>query len=52
MNALTIALIEALLKYGPAGFIALMKGLDTYAPTPEQIRSLKVQPPEYYLGGK
>lgn len=49
-TALILALIELILKYGPNAAIAIIKGLEIDNPTPEQIRALKVKPPEHYLG--
>ena len=50
MELIVIALIEALLKYGPVAFIAMMKNLDTDNPSAADIRALMVKPPEDYLG--
>lgn len=50
-DALAIAIIELVIRYGPAAAITLIKGLETDNPTPEQIRSLKVEDPESYFGG-
>jgi len=51
MAPLAIALIEMLLKYGPKAYIAIIKGLETDNPTPEQIRALTVKAPESYFKG-
>lgn len=48
-EALIIALIELILKYGPTAAIQVIKGLETDEPTPEQIRALKIKAPETYL---
>lgn len=49
-TALTLALIELILRYGPSAAISIIQGLETTNPTPEQIRALKVQAPELYFG--
>ena len=48
-NALTIALIELILKHGPSAAILLIKRFDDQSPTLDQIRSLSVQSPESYF---
>lgn len=50
MNDLTVALIELIIKHGPNVAISIIRGLETDNPTPEQIRALKVKPPEDYFG--
>ncbi len=50
MESVIIALIEALLKYGPKAFIGLIKSLDNNTPSAADIRALMVKPPEDYLG--
>jgi len=47
--ALTIALIEMLLKYGPSAYLSIIKGLETNTPTVEEIRALLVKAPESYF---
>ena len=47
--AAIIAIVELVMKYGPAAATALVAGLDTDNPTPEQIRALKVKDPESYF---
>lgn len=49
-TALTLALIELILKYGPSAAISLIKGLGKESVTAEDIKALKVEPPEHYLG--
>ena len=49
MELIVIALIEALLKYGPVAFIAMMKNLDTDNPSAADIRALMVKHPDSYL---
>ena len=49
-DALIVALIELIIKYGPTAAITLIQGLETDNPTPEQIRVLKVKGPEHYFG--
>ena len=46
---LILAMIEIILIHGPQAAIHLFGTLSTDNPTPEQIRSLKVLPPEDYL---
>ena len=48
-NALTIALIEMLLKYGPSAYLGIIQGLGTVEPTVEQIKALTVKTPESYF---
>lgn len=50
-SALTVALIELILKYGPEIAIKLIKGLQVDNPTVEQIEALKVKDPEEYFNG-
>lgn len=49
MTALTLALIEMLLKYGPTVYIDIIQGLGTNEPTLEQIQALIVKAPESYF---
>ncbi len=48
-NALTIALIGLLLKYGPTACLKIIQGLETDEPTLEQIKALTVKAPESYF---
>ena len=48
-NALTIALIEMLLKYGPSAYLKIIQGLGTDEPTLEEIKALIVKSPESYF---
>jgi len=50
--AAIIAIVELAMKYGPAAATALVAGLDTDNPTPEQIRALEVKDPESYFEAK
>ena len=47
--AVIIAIVELVMKYGPAAATTLVVGLNTDNPTPEQIRALKVKDPESYF---
>ena len=51
-TAAIIAIVELVMKYGPAAATVLVKGLNTDNPTPEQIRALKVKDPESYFDSK
>lgn len=48
-NAITLALIEMLLKYGPTAYLKIIQGLGTTEPTLEQIKALTVKAPESYF---
>ena len=50
-DALTIALIEVILKYGPTVALNLFSTLNVGEITPEKIRALKVKDPNEYFGG-
>jgi len=50
--AAIIAIVELVMKYGPAAATSLVAGLNTDNPTPEQIRALKVKGPESYFEAK
>ena len=47
-----IAIVELVMKYGPTAATALISGLNTDNPTPDQIRALKVKDPESYFGNQ
>lgn len=48
--ALTIAIIEQILKYGPTAVIQIAGAFQVETPTPGQIRALKIDkdPEEYF----
>ena len=48
-TAAIIAIVELVMKYGPAAATSLVAGLNTDNPTPEQIRALKVKDPDSYF---
>ena len=50
-DALTVALIETIIKYGPVVALNLFQALNDKDITPEKIRSLKVKDPNEYFGG-
>ena len=49
-EALTIALIELILKHGPTVAINVIKGLENDNPSIEDIKALMVKGPEHYFG--
>jgi len=48
-ESLAITLIELIIKEGPRTAINLIQELKTPDPTPEQIKSLMVEPPEEFF---
>ena len=48
-KSLTLALIELIIKQGPETAINLIQELKISDPTPEQIKSLMVKPPEEFF---
>ena len=48
--ALALAIIEAILKYGPNAVVAIAAAFETETPTPEHIKALFIdkEPEEYF----
>ena len=50
--AVSLLLIELIIKYGPSVAVSIMKTLEPTDITPEKIRALMVKPPEHYFEGE